>query len=177
MHCDCEYLKRVTKILRSLLYLKTQQWQQYYIEIKSNTFFLSYTLGLCYANRPTLWHIYGGLFEWGVLRRCGWVLTFRKNISLGFWDFNICNFTDLINAQTACNTPKTKEHMKSLHMTPLITSRLNHWCHMDYFNNVLTSLGLEEGVALLSMQSESHKLMSYCEYEIKLKNECCFRCR
>ncbi len=51
VHCDCEYLC-VTKILRPLLYLKTQQWQQYYIEIKSNAFFLSYTLGLCYQIVP-----------------------------------------------------------------------------------------------------------------------------
>ncbi len=41
-----------------------------------------------------------GVFEWGVLGRSGRVLTF-------------------INAQTACNTPKKKENLKSHHMTPL----------------------------------------------------------
>ncbi len=36
-----------------------------------------------------------------------------------------------------------------------ITLRLNHWCHMDYFNNVLTTfLGLDVSVTLLSMQGQ-----------------------
>ncbi len=36
-----------------------------------------------------------------------------------------------------------------------IKLRLNHWCHMDYFNNVLTNfLGLNEIVALLFMEGQ-----------------------
>uniref|UniRef100_A0A672QWB9 Transmembrane protein 185 n=1 Tax=Sinocyclocheilus grahami TaxID=75366 RepID=A0A672QWB9_SINGR len=31
----------------------------------------------------------------------------------------LCNFRDLIYAQSACNTPKRKENLKSHHMTPL----------------------------------------------------------
>ncbi len=46
------------------------------------------------------------------------VLTIIKNISLGLRLY-LCNFTDCIYAQTACNTPKTKENIKSHHMTPL----------------------------------------------------------
>ncbi len=32
---------------------------------------------------------------------------------------SLSNFTDLVYAQSACNTPKTKENMKSHHMTCL----------------------------------------------------------
>ncbi len=50
-----------------------------------------------------------------------WMRRFRKawtslnfyKESLWVWDFNLCNFTDLIYAQTACNTLKTKENLNS----------------------------------------------------------------
>ncbi len=44
----------------------------------------------------------------------GQILTFI--ISLWFWDFSLCNLRDLIYAQTACNSPKTKENLKSHHI-------------------------------------------------------------
>ncbi len=56
--------------------------------------------------------------DWVLGNACGWVLTFRK-IIICVWDINLCDFADL-NAQTACNTPKRKENVKSHHMTPLI---------------------------------------------------------
>ncbi len=40
--------------------------------------------------------------------------------SLNFYKEYLCNFMDRIYAQTACNTPKRKENLKSHHMTPLI---------------------------------------------------------
>ncbi len=46
----------------------------------------------------------------------GRVLTFIKNISLVL---SLCNFRDLIYAQSACNTPQRKGNLKSHHMTPL----------------------------------------------------------
>ncbi len=73
---------------------------------------------LCKSSN-TVTYICGGVFKWGVLERCGRVLTFIKNISLGLTFFNLCNFTDLIYARTACNTPKTMENLKSHHVTPL----------------------------------------------------------
>ncbi len=48
----------------------------------------------------------------------GRVLTLIKNISLVL-DFSLCNFRELIYAQSACNTPKRKHNLKSHHMTPL----------------------------------------------------------
>ncbi len=59
-----------------------------------------------------------GVFEWAVLGGHGRVLTLIR-ISLWFWDFNLCNFMDLIYAQSACNTPKRMENLKSHYMTPL----------------------------------------------------------
>ncbi len=56
------------------------------------------------------------MFEWVVLGSRGRVLTLIW--SLWFWDFSPCNFRDLIYAQSACNTPKRKENLKSYHMTP-----------------------------------------------------------
>ncbi len=43
-----------------------------------------------------------------------------------------------------------------------ITMRLNHWCHMDYFNNVLTTfLGLERGSCIVVYAgSESSRISS-----------------
>ncbi len=54
-----------------------------------------------------------------------WMKTGRPCLSLShtrahthrFWDFSLCNFRDLIYAQSACNTPKRKENLKSHHMT------------------------------------------------------------
>ncbi len=44
-------------------------------------------------------------------------------------------------------------HKKYTHS--FITLLLNHWCHMDYFNDTLTTfLGLEVVVTLLSMQGQ-----------------------
>ncbi len=40
-------------------------------------------------------------------------------MSLWFWDFSLYNFRDLIYAQSACNTLKRKENLKSHHLTPL----------------------------------------------------------
>ncbi len=37
-------------------------------------------------------------------------------------NFSLCNFRDRINIQSACNTPKRKENLKSHHMTPLRNS-------------------------------------------------------
>ncbi len=65
----------------------------------SNSENKSYTFFLC-AN------ICGGVFEWGILED-GWVL-----------------LTDLIYAQTACNTPKRKETTKSRHMSYLNSEML-----------------------------------------------------
>ncbi len=74
-----------------------------------------YRIALTLCNRNYLW----GVLKWGVVGRRGWVLTFRKKTYLWVWDFNLCNFTDRVYARTACNTPKTKENMKSCHMTSL----------------------------------------------------------
>ncbi len=44
-------------------------------------------------------------------------------------------------------------HKKYSHS--FIKLQLNHWCHMDYFNDVLTTfLGLERGSCMLSMQGQ-----------------------
>ncbi len=73
------------------------------------------------------------MFEWAVLAGCERVLTLI-NISLWFWDFSLCNFRDLIYAQTACNTPKRKKNLKSHHMTPLI------YYYMYFFFNSQNTL-------------------------------------
>ncbi len=52
-----------------------------------------------------MWCVFEWVDEWTSLN-------FYKE-SLWVWDFSLCNFTDLIYAQTACNTPKTKENLKS----------------------------------------------------------------
>ncbi len=49
--------------------------------IKVTASFFAYTFGLCYANLPIQC---GAVFEWGILGRHGWVLTFRKNYHFGF---------------------------------------------------------------------------------------------
>ncbi len=51
-------------------------------------------------------------------------LNFYKEYLFGF---SLCNFRDLIYAQTVCNTPKRKENWKSHHMTPLTAYRLFSW--------------------------------------------------
>ncbi len=48
--------------------------------------------------------------------------------SLNF--YSLCNFRDLIYAQTACNTPKRKENLKS-HMTPLSKVFVNKILHIS----------------------------------------------
>ncbi len=55
------------------------------------------------------------------MSRFRWAWTSLKfiKISLWVWDFSLCNFRDLIYAETACNTSKRKENLKSHHMTPL----------------------------------------------------------
>ncbi len=52
-------------------------------------------------------------------------------ISLWFWDFSFCSFRDLIYAQSACNTPKRKENLKSHHMTPLMINK-KHLMHIHF---------------------------------------------
>ncbi len=52
----------------------------------------------------------GGMFQWAVL----WAWQ-----SLIFDKVSLCYFRDLIYAQSACNTPKRKQKIKSHHMTPL----------------------------------------------------------
>ncbi len=71
-----------------------------------------------YANISTSWRRRGGVFEWAVLGGRGRILTLIKNISLVL-RLSLCNFRDLIYAQSACNTPKRKENLKLHHMTPL----------------------------------------------------------
>ncbi len=57
-------------------------------------------------------------------------------------------------------------HKKYSHC--LIKLRLNNWCHMDFFTNVLTTfLGLERSVVLLSMQGQKalvfhQKYLNFC---------------
>ncbi len=63
---------------------------------------------------------------WG----CVWMSRFRGGWRLRFWDFSLCNFRDLISAQTACNTPKRKQNLKSHHMT-----HLNSPFNTCYVNN------------------------------------------
>ncbi len=77
--------------------------------------FIAYTFGRCFANLPTQWCRRGGVFEWAALEARGQILTFIKNISL----VSLCNFRDLIYAQTAYNTPKRTENLKSHHIIPL----------------------------------------------------------
>ncbi len=56
-----------------------------------------------------------------------------------------------------------KEYSRSF-----IKLRLHHWCHMDYFNNVLTFLGLERvtGVAVYAGSKKTlgfhHKYLNVC---------------
>ncbi len=48
-----------------------------------------------------------------------------------------------------------------------ITLRLNHWCHMDYFNNVLTNfLGLESGSCIGSGSGSS-----WISWKLNLRSE------
>ncbi len=56
----------------------------------------------------------------------GRVLNLIKNISLVL-DFSLCNFRELIYAQSACNTPKRKHNLKSHHMTPLRLFLFPRW--------------------------------------------------
>ncbi len=51
-------------------------------------------------------------------RRAWQNLNFDKEYLFGF-ETLVCNFRDLIYAQTACNTPKKKQNLKSHHMTLL----------------------------------------------------------
>ncbi len=51
-------------------------------------------------------------------------VNFYKNFSLVL-RLSLCNFRDLIYAQSASNTPKRKENLKSHHMTPLIQCLFN----------------------------------------------------
>ncbi len=55
-----------------------------------------------------------GVFEFAVLGGCGRVITLIKNIYICFLDFSLCNFMDLIYAQSACNTPKRKQNLTPL---------------------------------------------------------------
>ncbi len=84
--------------------------------IKFTPSFIAYTFVRCYANLPTPWR--RGVFKWAVLGGRGRILTFIKNISLGLRLKSLQLFRSYI-AQTVWNTPKTKENMKSHHMTPI----------------------------------------------------------
>ncbi len=60
-----------------------------------------------------------GMFKWAVLGGLGRILTLKKLYFFGFETLVLCNFRDLIYAQSACHTPKIKQNKKSHHMTPL----------------------------------------------------------
>ncbi len=52
-------------------------------------------------------------------------LNFDKEYLFGFETLSLCNFRDPIYAQSACNTPKRKENLKSHHMTPLMRKHID----------------------------------------------------
>ncbi len=94
-----------------------------------------------------------------------WMSRFRRAwSSLNFykeylwdWDFNLCNFTDLIYAQTACNTPKTKENMKSHHMIPL-----KHNNRPQTPLHVITPIGASEGLGIVDVRQLISVVMMSC---------------
>ncbi len=49
------------------------------------------------------------------------------------------------------------------YLSSFITLRLNHWCHMDYFNNIVTTfMGLEHGSCVAVYPgSESSRIQKY----------------
>uniref|UniRef100_A0A673MJB6 Nucleobindin-2-like n=1 Tax=Sinocyclocheilus rhinocerous TaxID=307959 RepID=A0A673MJB6_9TELE len=57
------------------------------------------------------------------------------------WEVILCNFTDLLYAPRACNTPKTKEKLKSHHMTPLSTFPPIHITIIQINLIILTVMG------------------------------------
>lgn len=77
----------------------SRRQQSYYSENKSYAAFMCIHIHVngCYANLPTRWCRYVGRV---------WPNILLDRISLWVWDFNLCDFTDLLYAQTALNTPK-----------------------------------------------------------------------
>ncbi len=85
-----EYLKRVTEMLRPLQYLETHclhdmaaaakilQWE-YKLCLLSLRKHLGSVMQSVQHSDVDMW----GVFKWGIFGRCGRVLTFKKNISLG----------------------------------------------------------------------------------------------
>ncbi len=101
--------------------------QQHYNENNSSAFFLSLRVRLgcvlqIFPHIDMWWHVWMSRFRWpwSSLNFYKEYLFFETGFETLIWDFNLCNFRDLIYAQTACNTPKRKEALKSHHMTPLI---------------------------------------------------------
>ncbi len=87
--------------------------------LKFSPFFV-WTFGLHYANISTSWCRHVGACLNEPLWERGRILTLIK---LNFFGFETClyksQFRDLIYTQSACNTPKRKENLKSHHMIPL----------------------------------------------------------
>ncbi len=74
--------------------------------------FIADTFERCYENLPTPWRRHEG----ACLNEQS--LNLYEEYLFGF-ETLIFATLQILYAQTACNTPKTKENMKSQHMTPL----------------------------------------------------------
>ncbi len=91
------------------------------------------------------------------------VLTFRKNISLGLRLQYLCLYGSYRQyAQTACNTPRTKENMKSHHMT-LLNNKYIFLYGFICCNNLVS--GINQG----KREVKTYLLRQPCHFSFRLK--------
>ncbi len=64
--------------------------------IKVTPSFFAYTFGRCYANLLTQWRRFVGCVWMRCFRKVWWSLKLLERYYLWVWDFNLCDFTDLI---------------------------------------------------------------------------------
>uniref|UniRef100_A0A8C1SAA7 E3 ubiquitin-protein ligase RNF123 n=1 Tax=Cyprinus carpio TaxID=7962 RepID=A0A8C1SAA7_CYPCA len=82
--------------------------------------------------------------------------------------FSLCNFTDLLYAPRACNTPKRKEKLKSHHMTPFFLQPTSEddLCPICYAHSISAIF-----------KPCSHKSCKACINQHLMNNKDCFFCK